>query len=383
MKTILFIFGTRPEVIKLAPVIQQFKVQSEYESVVCVTGQHREMLEQMLEVFDLEPDVDLEVMEEDQRLVDLTSRSMKLIDQVIASRDADMTVVQGDTTTTFTGALSSFYQQVPIAHVEAGLRTGHKYDPFPEELNRKLVDSLADLCFAPTVRNKRNLIQEGVPDSAIKVTGNTVIDALLEIERKMEAYEGADPNLPFLGEKEGDKQEDLILVTAHRRESFGEGLNNICEAILELSRKLPQGRIVYPVHLNPSVKDTVYSMLGGVDNVELIDPVPYLSFVKLMKSSKLILTDSGGIQEEAPTLGTPVLILRNSTERPEAVEAGSARLVGTNAETIVSETLRLLEDSEEYQRMVDRPNPFGDGRASERIYEEIEDYFSGAMSSAP
>ena len=366
MKKILTIFGTRPEAIKLAPVIKELERRNDvFMSKVCVTAQHREMLDPFLQLFEIKPDWDLNIMQPNQSLFDLTAKALVKLKEVLEEEKPDLVLVQGDTTTTFTAALAAYYLKIKVGHVEAGLRTLDKYNPFPEELNRRLVGHIADLHFAPTKRAKDNLLSEGIPESSIFVTGNTVVDALFMIlaQTKSEDYL---PRALFHPDCK------LILVTAHRRESFGEGIANICLALREIVERASDVEIVYPVHLNPNVREPVYRMLGGEERIRLIEPLDYISFVHLMKSSYLILTDSGGIQEEAPSLGKPVLVLRNTTERPEAVEAGAAKLVGTNPQRIVEETLRLLQDPLEYFRMANVPNPFGDGKASLRIAEILK-----------
>lgn len=365
MKKILTIFGTRPEAIKLAPVIKELERRSDnFVSRVCVTAQHREMLDPFLKLFDIEPNWDLNIMKPNQSLFDVTILALSKLKPVLEQEKPDIVLVQGDTTTAFAAALAAFYLKTKIGHVEAGLRTVDKYNPFPEEMNRRLISHLADLHFAPTPRAKENLLAEGINPSSIFLTGNTVIDALFMI---LEQTKGQDP----LADLSLDPGKMLILVTAHRRESFGEGLANICQALREIVRRAPGVEIVYPVHLNPNVRSTVERFLRGIDQVHLIEPLDYVAFVHLMNRAHLILTDSGGIQEEAPSLGKPVLVLRKVTERPEVIEAGAAKLIGTDPETIVRETLLLLEDEKEYSRMASAPNPFGDGHAAERIVKII------------
>jgi len=350
----------------LAPVIKELERRNDvFMSKVCVTAQHREMLDPFLQLFEIKPDWDLNIMQPNQSLFDVTAKALMKLKEVLEEEKPDLVLVQGDTTTTFTAALAAYYLKIKVGHVEAGLRTLDKYNPFPEELNRRLVGHIADLHFAPTKRAKDNLLSEGIPESSIFVTGNTVVDALFMIlaQTKSEDYL---PRALFHPDCK------LILVTAHRRESFGEGIANICLALREIVERASDVEIVYPVHLNPNVRKPVYRMLGGVERIRLIEPLDYISFVHLMKASYLILTDSGGIQEEAPSLGKPVLILRNTTERPEAVEAGAAKLVGTNPQRIVEETLRLLQDPLEYSKMANVPNPFGDGKASLRIVDILE-----------
>jgi len=366
VKKILTIFGTRPEAIKLAPVIKELERRNDvFVSKVCVTAQHREMLDPFLQLFGINPDWDLNIMQPNQSLFDVTAKALVKLKEVLEKEKPDLVLVQGDTTTTFTAALAAYYLKIKVGHVEAGLRTLDKYNPFPEELNRRLVGHIADLHFAPTKRAKENLLSEGIPESSIFVTGNTVVDALFMILARTTSED-------YLPKALSQPDRKLILVTAHRRESFGEGIANICLALKEIVKRVPDVEIVYPVHLNPNVREPVYRMLGGVERVHLIEPLDYIPFVHLMKASYLILTDSGGIQEEAPSLGKPVLVLRNTTERPEAVEAGAAKLVGTDPQRIVVETLRLLQDPSEYSKMANVPNPFGDGRAALRIADILE-----------
>lgn len=360
MKTVLTIFGTRPEAVKLAPVIKELERHPGFASRVCVTAQHREMLDPFLKLFEIVPDYDLNVMQPRQSLFDVTSRVLLGLEGVLKEEKPDVVLVQGDTTTAFAGALAAFYTKKKIGHVEAGLRTKDRYNPFPEEINRRLVTHLADLHFAPTERARANLLAEGIRDEMVFVTGNTVIDSLL---MTLGRTKGQD-HLPDVLDDPGRK---LILVTAHRRESFGTGLANITQALREIAARADDVEIVYPVHLNPNVRSAVEGALRGVARVHLIEPVDYVAFVHLMERAFLILTDSGGIQEEAPSLNKPVLVMREVTERPEAVEAGAAKLVGTSSGTIVEETLRLLRDGEEYDRMAKAGNPFGDGHAAERI----------------
>ena len=358
------IFGTRPEAVKLAPVILKLRADSRFDCRVCVTAQHRQMLDQVLEVFGIRPDADLDLMRPGQTLAGLTARAVEAIDGYLAESKPDLVLVQGDTTTVFCAALAAFYRHVPVGHVEAGLRTGDLAAPWPEEANRVLTSRLAKLHFAPTDGARANLLREGVPPDSIHVTGNTVIDALLLAREKVKAAPPEITGVP------GDvlKAGRLVLITGHRRESFGAGFENICQAIAELARRFPDGQFVYPVHLNPNVREPVMRILGAAGaNVHLIEPLAYLPFVALMEKSTLILTDSGGIQEEAPSLGKPVLVMRETTERPEAVTAGTARLVGTEREKIVAEVSRLLTDKAAREAMSGRPNPYGDGKAAERI----------------
>lgn len=376
MINILTIFGTRPEAIKLAPLVEEFTKREEFNSQLCSTGQHLEMLEGALRIFDLSVDHDLELMKESQTLSGLTARVLTGIDQILTSSTPDMVVVQGDTTTAFVGALTGFYHQIPVGHVEAGLRSGDKANPFPEEINRRLTDSLSDLYFAPTKQSKENLLKERFPKNLISVTGNTVIDALLRITESirkgsMQPTYPVDPS-PF---ERGEKR--LILVTAHRRESLDGGIKEVCLGLKQVAGKFPDVEIVFPVHLNPRVQETVYDILEDQERIHLTEPADYLTFVGLMEKSTLIITDSGGIQEEAPALGVPVLVAREKTERPEAIKAGTAKLVGTDSERIVEETGRLLEDKDCYQEMANTANPFGQGDASKKISNEIIKYFGG------
>jgi UDP-N-acetylglucosamine 2-epimerase (non-hydrolysing) len=360
VKTVLTIFGTRPEAVKLAPVIKELERCPKIVSRVCVTAQHREMLDSFLALFGIRPDHDLDIMQPGQSLFDLTERILGGLQDVLQAERPDFILVQGDTTTAFVSALAAFYSRVKVGHVEAGLRTTDKYNPFPEEINRRLISHLADLHFAPTERARSNLIAEGVPDQHIFVTGNTVIDALFAILERAESHD----LLSSLSLQAGRR---LVLVTAHRRESFGVGLANICRALKRIIEQAPDVEVVYPVHPNPNVRSTVERMLRGVERVHLIEPLDYVAFVHLMNRVYLILTDSGGITEEAPSLGKPVLIMRETTERPEAIEVGAAKLVGTDPDEIAREALILLEDHDKYARMSRSPNPFGDGHAAERI----------------
>jgi UDP-N-acetylglucosamine 2-epimerase (non-hydrolysing) len=363
MEQIYFVFGTRPEAIKLCPVIRHMRACHPGLAVkVCVTAQHRHMLDQVLECFEVRPDIDLDLMTPGQTLAQITGRVLAALDPLLAEPGAcDMVVVQGDTTTTMAGAMAAFYRHIPVAHVEAGLRTGDLTKPFPEELNRVITGRLAALHFAPTEGSRRNLLAEGTPDGRIFVTGNSGIDAVLYVAGELERGALAPGNWPWL-----DPRRKLVLVTAHRRESFGDGIERICEALAQLSRR-DDVQIVYPVHRNPNVLGPVSRLLEGIPNVVLIDPLEYISFVDLMRRATLIVTDSGGIQEEAPSLGKPVLVMRESTERPEAVEAGTVKLVGTDVAKIVGEAARLLDDRAEYDRMSRVHNPYGDGHASQRI----------------
>ncbi|MDH5217049.1 MAG: UDP-N-acetylglucosamine 2-epimerase (non-hydrolyzing) [Gammaproteobacteria bacterium] len=371
---VLTVFGTRPEAIKMAPIVLGLQKDNRFESKLCVTGQHREMLDQVLQLFDIKADFDLDIMKPGQDLYDVTSRVLLGIRDILDENSFDLILVHGDTTTCFAAGLAAFYHNTPIGHIEAGLRTGNLKAPFPEEANRVLVGRLANLHFAPTQSAKKNLLSESVQDSDIVVTGNTVIDALHIIRNKLPDI--ATQNwIDLLGldlySSIIDSQRKTILITGHRRESFGHGFIDLCNAVLELATRYPNWNFVYPVHLNPNVQKPVNDILGSVPNINLIEPVSYETIVWLMINSDLILTDSGGIQEEAPSLGKPVLVTRSVTERPEAVEAGVVELVGTNTETIVSAIERLLLDDNEYAKMANAINPYGDGQAVPRVLEFI------------
>lgn len=365
-RRIAVIFGTRPEAIKLCPVVLALKANSAFECKVCVTGQHREMLQQVLDVFGVVPDKDLALMRPNQTLGWLTSRAIAAIDEYLVEEKPDIVMVQGDTTTVLAGALAAFYHHIPIAHVEAGLRTWNMESPWPEEANRVLTTRLAKWHFCPTENNKTNLLKEGVPEKDIYVTGNTVIDALLMAKAKVNANP---PTIDGLPNDLMASDARMVLITGHRRENFGEGFDNICTAIRNLSTRFPETHFVYPVHLNPNVREPVGRILGQHcgKNVHLIEPQSYLPFVALMNRAYLILTDSGGVQEEAPSLSKPVLVMRDTTERPEAVTAGTVKLVGTERESIEFETSALLSDRSAYERMAAAVNPYGDGQAVDRI----------------
>jgi UDP-N-acetylglucosamine 2-epimerase (non-hydrolysing) len=369
MRKILFVFGTRPEAIKLCPVLLNLRQSGQFDVRVCVTAQHRAMLDQVLAAFGVAPDYDLNLMQPGQTLAQLTARILSALEPVIAADRPDMLLVQGDTTTTLAGALAAFYQHVPVGHVEAGLRTGDLSQPFPEEMNRVTTTRLATLHFAPTGTAQRNLLAEGVDPRRISVTGNSGIDAVLYVRDALAAGRLAAPAWPQL-----DPTRKLIVVTAHRRESFGGGFTHICDALARLARR-GDVQLVYPVHPNPNVMDPVYRELGGLANVFLIDPLDYVPFVDLMRRAYLLITDSGGIQEEGPSLGKPILVMREKTERPEAVAAGTVKLVGTDADRIVGEAGCLLDDEAEYSRMARIHNPYGDGHASDRIRQAIAAYF--------
>jgi UDP-N-acetylglucosamine 2-epimerase (non-hydrolysing) len=364
-KKISIIFGTRPEAIKLAPVVLELRKYNEFDVNVCVTAQHREMLDQVLEVFNIKPDVDLNIMKANQSLSELTARAIKLLDEYLQKYKPDIVLVQGDTTTAFVASLAAFYNKIKLGHVEAGLRTWNKFSPFPEEINRVLTTKLADLHFAPTQLSKQNLLKEGAIEENIFVTGNTVIDALLIAREKIKSN-----NIPIPGltiNLQNGYENNLILITGHRRENFGEGFKNICEAISDLAKEFTNHEFVYPVHLNPNVRKPVFEILSRQKNIHLIEPLNYLPFVFLMDKAKMILTDSGGIQEEAPSLGKPVLVMRESTERPEGVDAGTVRIVGIEKEKIIQETKILLTNKAEYLKMANAVNPYGDGFSSSRI----------------
>lgn len=368
---ILSVFGTRPEAIKMAPLVNALKSDKNFSSQVCVTAQHREMLDQVLRLFNIEPDFDLNIMKSEQTLNQITSSIIQSFRDVLISCKPDLVLVHGDTATTFAASLAAYYEQINVGHVEAGLRTGDIYSPWPEEANRKLTGVLATYHFAPTEKSKINLLNEGVLSENIVITGNTVIDALLSIKDKLSGNKSSQLNLlknfPFL-----NLNKKIILVTGHRRESFGGGFERICEAIRKISQQNPKIQIVYPVHLNPNVQKPVQNILNELDNVFLIEPQDYLPFCYLMMNSHIILTDSGGIQEEAPSLGKPVLVMRDTTERPEAIEAGTVKLVGTNVQKIVACTELLINNEEEYKKMSLSHNPYGDGEACKRIIDFIK-----------
>jgi len=374
MKKILLVFGTRPEAIKIAPLVKEFqKYPDQFETKVCVTGQHRQMLDQVLVVFDIIPDYDLNIMAPNQDLYDITSKVLLGMRDILKEAKPDVVFVHGDTTTAMAASLAAFYQQIKIAHVEAGLRTYNLLSPWPEEMNRQVTDRISEYYFAPTLTSKNNLLQENVDESKICITGNTVVDALLMAVDIIASK--SDLTSMIKGELKGQGFEisnrKYILVTGHRRENFGDGFLNICKAIKEIASIHPELDIIYPVHLNPNVQKPVYDLLSGLKNVYLISPLDYLPFVYLMQNSHLILTDSGGVQEEAPSLGKPVLVMRNTTERPEAVEAGTVMLVGTDCEAIVNGVLVLLNDESVYNKMSKAHNPYGDGKACDRIVKKL------------
>jgi UDP-N-acetylglucosamine 2-epimerase (non-hydrolysing) len=369
MKKLSIIFGTRPEAIKLCPLVLALQEHSDFQPHVCVTGQHREMLDQVLEVFGITPDVDLDLMEPDQTLAGLTGKAVVSVDRYLEDNKPDMVIVQGDTTTVFIAALAAFYRQIPVGHVEAGLRTWNKFSPFPEEVNRVLTTRIADTHFAPTAISRSNLLAEGVEDSRIFVTGNTVIDALHIAVDKIRKQP---PEIPGIPEDIMVNGKPLVLITGHRRENQGQGFIDICRAISHLTEKFADTEFVYPVHLNPNVRKPVFDFLSGRDNIHLIEPLSYLSFVAMMDRAKIVLTDSGGVQEEAPGLGKPVLVMRDTTERPEAVDAGTVKLVGTDFNAIVDNVSTLLSDATAYKTMAHAVNPYGDGKACQRILAALE-----------
>ncbi|MGR3807937.1 UDP-N-Acetylglucosamine 2-epimerase [Pasteurella testudinis DSM 23072] len=372
---VLTVFGTRPEAIKMAPLAQALSNEPQIEAKVCVTAQHRQMLDQVLQLFELVPDYDLNIMKAGQDLTDISVRILQALKPVLSEFQPDLVLVHGDTTTTFATSLACYYQQIKVGHVEAGLRTGNIYSPWPEEGNRCLTGAIASYHFAPTLSSQQNLLAENKPNGSIVVTGNTVIDALLWVKQKLAAdtalSQQLTENYPFL-----DMQKKLILVTGHRRESFGAGFERICQSIATLAKKHADVQVVYPVHMNPNVREPVERWLKGIDNVFLIEPQEYLPFVYLMNRAYLILTDSGGIQEEAPSLGKPVLVMRETTERPEAVQAGTVRLVGTDPQRIITEVELLLHEPAHYQNMAKANNPYGDGKACERIITAIKQFLN-------
>ena len=366
---VLSVFGTRPEAIKMAPVVKALESEPSIEAAVAVTGQHREMLDQVLGLFSIVPDFDLKIMKPGQSLAQTTSSVLEGLMPVLAAAKPDLLLVHGDTTTTLATSLAAYYQQISVGHVEAGLRTGNIYSPWPEEVNRKVAGAIAAIHFAPTESSANNLKKEGVPPENIVVTGNTVIDALIQIEQKLKAHPEATDALDQHFKIDPDRR--LLLVTGHRRESFGDGFERICDAIALLASR-DDVQVIYPVHLNPAVQGCVRARLGGLVNVSLIDPQDYMPFVHLMRRASIILTDSGGVQEEAPSLGKPVLVMRDTTERPEAITAGTVRLVGTDTALIVGEVGRLLDDTDAYECMSRAHNPYGDGNAAARIIQKIK-----------
>lgn len=371
MIKVMTVFGTRPEAIKMAPVVLELQKHADrIQTIVAVTAQHRQMLDQVLDLFQITPDYDLDIMSQGQTLYDITTKSLMGLKDVLAKEKPDLVLVHGDTTTTFAGALASYYQQVPVGHVEAGLRTGDIYSPFPEEMNRKLTGAIAAIHFAPTATAKANLLKENVNPSHIYVTGNTVIDALMTTVAGDYDFGDDLKDVDFQNHR-------VILLTTHRRENLGEPMRHIYKALRRIIEEIPDTEIVFPVHRNPLVRKVVEEELAGVDRIHLIDPMEYEPFANLMSLSSLVLTDSGGIQEEAPSLGKPVLVLRNTTERPEAVEAGTVRLIGTDKDVVYAETKRLLTDQAAYDAMSNAVNPYGDGKASQRIVQAILHVFAG------
>ena len=373
MKKVLLVFGTRPEAIKMAPVYDMLKGAPEMDVRVGVTAQHREMLDQVLRLFEIEPDYDLNVMKPGQGLTEITAAVLAGLKPVLEDFAPDLVLVHGDTTTTLSATLAAYYQKIPVGHVEAGLRTGNIYSPWPEEVNRKVTSTIASLHFAPTIKSAENLTAEGVAPQMVFVTGNTVIDALIDVVKRLKN----DPqkSAAFDSEFGIDPNKRLILVTGHRRESFGGGFERICEALAAIAER-EDVQVIYPVHLNPNVKGPVENSLGDLERVRLIPPQDYLPFVHLMRRADIILTDSGGVQEEAPSLGKPVLVMRDTTERPEAVDAGTVKLVGTDTTLIVRETMALLDDESSYEAMSQAHNPYGDGLAAQRIHDAIMEFFN-------
>ena len=364
---VMSIFGTRPEAIKMAPLVKELESRNEIESIVCVTAQHREMLDQVLDTFKIKPDYDLNIMKQGQTLGDITTRALTGLEEVIKESTPDIVLVHGDTTTTFAGALAAFYNQVAIGHVEAGLRTNDKYSPFPEEMNRQMVDCMTDMYFAPTELSKANLLKENITEDKIYVTGNTAIDAMATTVN--ENY--TNPELNWI-----KPNERMILLTAHRRENLGEPMRHIFKAIKRIVEEFNDVKVIYPIHMNPKVREVANEVFQGLDRVKLIEPLEVFDFHNFQNKSYLILTDSGGVQEEAPSLGKPVLVLRDTTERPEGITAGTLKLVGTDEETIYNETKKLLTNKDEYSKMAHASNPYGDGNASKRIVDAIIERFS-------
>ena len=379
MNTVMLVFGTRPEAIKMCPLVKEFqKYPESFRTIVCVTGQHREMLDQVLRIFEVRPDYDLNIMKQGQDLYDVTSRVLTGMRDVLREARPDVVLVHGDTTTSTAAALAAFYQQIPVGHVEAGLRTHNIYSPWPEEMNRQITGRIATFDFAPTPLSRQNLLSEGVPDDRITVTGNTVIDALQMVVSKMKAnpeLEGALRAKLYRSGYDVNRGRRLVLITGHRRENFGEGFINMCTAIKDLTKKYPDVDFVYPMHLNPNVRKPIHEVFGenleGLGNMFFIEPLEYLEFVYLMDKSTIVLTDSGGIQEEAPGLGKPVLVMRDTTERPEALTAGTVKLVGTDYDKIVDEVSELLDNPEAYSKMSQAVNPYGDGLACGRIVDKL------------
>lgn len=383
MKKVMLVFGTRPEAIKMAPLVKAFQQHTQdFETVVCVTGQHREMLDQVLEIFDIKPNYDLNIMKQGQDLYDVTSRVLLGMRDVLKEVAPDVVLVHGDTTTSTAAAIAAFYQQIPVGHVEAGLRTHNLYSPWPEEMNRQVTGRIATFDFAPTPLSRQNLLNEAVPESRIFVTGNTVIDALYWVVDKIKSNPDIDATLSKVLNDSGydvsrlTNGRRMVLITGHRRENFGDGFLNICRAIKKLSERYPEVDFVYPMHLNPNVRRPIHEVFGedlsNLGNLFFIEPLEYLSFVYLMEKSSIVLTDSGGIQEEAPGLGKPVLVMRDTTERPEALDAGTVKLVGTDYDAIVNNVSLLIDDQEAYMKMSKAVNPYGDGKACERIVNALK-----------
>lgn len=383
MKKIMLVFGTRPEAIKMAPLVKEFqKYPEKFDTIVCVTGQHREMLDQVLHIFDIKPDYDLNIMKQGQDLYDVTARVLLGMRDVLKEAQPDVVLVHGDTTTSTAAALAAFYQQIPVGHVEAGLRTHNIYSPWPEEMNRQITGRIATYDFAPTPLSRENLLKENVSEDKITVTGNTVIDALYWVVAKIKSDKTLDSELEGVLKSAGydvnrlTEGKKLVLITGHRRENFGDGFINMCTAIKDLTLKYPDVDFVYPMHLNPNVRRPIHQVFGedlsNLGNMFFIEPLEYLSFVYLMEKSTIVLTDSGGIQEEAPGLGKPVLVMRDTTERPEALDAGTVKLVGTDYDKIVNEVSILLDDPAAYEKMSHAVNPYGDGKACGRIVERLK-----------
>lgn len=368
---VLSVFGTRPEAIKMAPVVKALEDSQMHRSIVCLTGQHRQMLDQMVQLFNLKVDYDLNIMKPNQSLTEIVAKIILELDLILKKEAPDWVLVQGDTTSCFAAALAAFYNHIKVGHVEAGLRTYDLNSPFPEEANRQLVSRISSLHFAPTTTSKANLLSEGINEATVKVTGNTVIDALLWMKNQIswcDAWECS-----FLTAKDVIRSnQNYVMVTGHRRENHGQGFLNICQALKTLSLKYPTWHFIYPVHLNPNVKDTVYRLLTNIDNIHLIEPLDYEPFIYLLSNCKIVLTDSGGIQEEAPSLAKPVLVMRNTTERPEGIQAGTAKLVGTNIDNIINEVSILIENKKAYQQMAQAVNPYGDGKASAKILSYLQ-----------
>lgn len=371
---VLSIFGTRPEAIKMAPLVRALDAEHNINAKICVTAQHREMLDQVLNLFEIKPDYDLNIMKPGQSLSDVTTNILQGLSPILEEFQPDLVLVHGDTATTLSSSLAAFYQQIPVGHVEAGLRTGDLSSPWPEEGNRRLTSAITALHFSPTAASQQNLLNEGVNAKQVSVTGNTVIDALFMIKNKIKNNDKFTESLKSVF-PERDESKKLILITGHRRESFGDGFERICKALAEIAMKYPEIQLLYPMHLNPNVREPVNRILKGINNIFLIEPQDYLPFVYLMAQASIIVTDSGGVQEEAPSLGKPVLVMRDTTERPEAVEAGTVKLVGTNTARIINEVDILLTNKEEYNKMSLAHNPYGDGKACQRIIETINSYF--------